>query len=85
MRRFLRGLLWGGLLGAMLAMYLGQGSGRSLTEDGDVYRFRRLRRAALGEAAEQALRTSRASRLQLALDAGRAAMDATLALLGRKA
>ncbi|HEY8424719.1 MAG TPA: hypothetical protein VIK73_01735 [Limnochordales bacterium] len=83
MRRFLRGLLWGGLLGAMLAMYLGQGSG-TLKEDGDVYRFRRLRRAALGEAAEQALRASRASRLQLALDAGRAAMDATLALLGRK-
>ncbi|HEY8498312.1 MAG TPA: hypothetical protein VIK90_03575 [Limnochordales bacterium] len=83
MRRFLRGLLWGGLLGAVLAMYLGQGSRRD-GEGEAAYRFRRLRRAALGEAAERALREPRSSRLQLALDAGRAAMDATLALLGRR-
>lgn len=84
MRRFLRGLLWGGFLGAVLALYFSNGSAGRATPDGDEYRFRRLRRAALGEAAEQALRQSRTSRLQLALDAGRAAMDATLALLGRK-
>lgn len=70
-------------MGAFLALYL-SGSGQR-RRNGENVRLRRLRRAALGEAAEEALREPRASRLQLVLDAGRAAVDATLALLGRKA
>lgn len=85
MRRFLRGLMWGGFMGAALALYFAGRSARGAGGDGDEVRLRRLRRAALGEAAEQALRQPGASRLRLALDAGRAAVDATLALLGRKA
>lgn len=85
MRRFLRGLLWGGFMGAALALYLtNRTAGRGIG-DGDASGVRRLRRAALSEAVERALREPRTSRIQLALDAGRAAMDATLALLGRKA
>lgn len=86
MRRFLRGLVWGGFLGAVLALYFaGRSAGVAGGDGGDEVRLRRLRRAALGEAAERSLRQPGASRLRLALDAGRAAVDATLALLGRKA
>lgn len=85
MRRFLRGLLWGAVTGAMLALYLvRRPPGGRFDGEGDSLRLRRLRRAALGEAAERALKQPRSSRLQLALDAGRAAVDATLALLGRR-
>ncbi|WP_324717577.1 hypothetical protein U7230_04675 [Carboxydochorda subterranea] len=84
MRRFVRGMLWGGVLGALLVLYA-TGSSGDRSQRADGIPLRRLRRQAAGEAAEAALKESRSSRLQLALDAGRAAVDATLALLGLKA
>ena len=77
--RFMRGLLWGGLVGAAVGYYLFSGA-----RDGGSGRIalRRWRRAGQldGEGP-----TVRPSRLRLAWDAGKAAMEATLALLGRRA
>ncbi|HEY8486247.1 MAG TPA: hypothetical protein VIL11_02530 [Limnochordales bacterium] len=76
--RFVRGLMWGGLLGAALGAYMLSG-GRNGS--------RRWTWARGGRGGEVAAREPgvRPSRWRLALDAGRAAMDATLALLGRRA
>lgn len=80
MRRFIRGLLWGGVLGAALAIYLRSGEGEG-SPDGTHLRGRTFRQ----EPTRDDTQTSgglRASPVQLALDAGRAAVDATLAFLG---
>lgn len=82
MGRFLRGLLWGGLLGAAVGMYLVSEAGRGGWHQ--RYSLRRLRREAAEQGAAQAL-GDRGSRWQLAMDAGRAAVDAALALLGLRA
>ena len=75
--RFLRGLLWGGLVGAAVGIYFF--GGREAGPEAAVRR--RWRRAAGLEGDGSA---GRPSRLRLAWDAGRAAMEATLALLGRR-
>lgn len=77
--RFLRGLLWGGLLGAAVGAYLLAG-GRN--HSGERPAWRRWRRAGELDGGGAAVRPSR---LRLAWDAGKAAMEATLALLGRRA
>ena len=78
--RFMRGLLWGGLVGAAVGLYLFSGA-----RDGGPGRLglRRWRRA--GQLDGEGPAAVRPSRLRLAWDAGKAAMEATLALLGRRA
>lgn len=82
MVRFVRGFLWGGVLGALVGVYLLSDPAGSRWRE--RYRAWRLRRAD-GERGPVDAHKDRPSRFQLALDAGRAAVDAALALLGRRA
>lgn len=82
MRRFLRGFLWGGLVGAAVGMYLVSDAGRRVWPQ--RYTLLRLRRQAAEQGAARAM-GEHASRWQLAMEAGRAAVDAALALVGLRA
>ena len=77
--RFMRGLLWGGLLGAAVGFYLLSGARNGGTGRVALRRWRR------GGELDGEGPPARPSRLRLAWDAGKAAMEATLALLGRRA
>lgn len=71
---FLRGLIWGGLLGILAGAYW-------TAADGGL----RIRRQRFGREDEADGASQRpASALQLVTEAGRAALDAALALLGRR-